>query len=57
MSEKEKQKKETQQNNFTYSENKTNINKRPVKLNSLDFIVFLLFTATIQGTGYVIIKK
>ena len=36
---------------------KTKKHKRPVKLYSLDFIVFPLFTVTIQGIGYVIIKK
>ena len=51
-----KKKKETQQNNYTYTKNKTNTNKRPIKFDSLDF-VFLLFTMTIQGMGYVIIKK
>ena len=36
---------------------KTKKHKRPVKLYSLDLIVFPLFTVTIQGIGYVIIKK
>ena len=52
----EKQRKK-KHNKITSLIAKTKKNKRPVKLYSLDFIVFPLFTVTIQGIGYVIIKK
>ena len=52
----EKQRKK-KHNKITSLIAKTKKHKRPVKLYSLDLIVFPLFTVTIQGIGYVIIKK
>lgn len=53
----EEEKKETQENNFTYSKTKINTIWSSIKLKSLDFIVFPLVTMTTQWMGNVIIKK